>query len=347
LNDILYMAPLSTINFKTSPLSRNSAPKQAQQDIKMKSLRWDSRTCLSLSELKELGIDTKNIRGSNDSSHNHFNNNYSSQGKIFSEGTERTLSEVIMQKPSTALSSKYIPDSRDEQQTQTAYIRDMTEIGKIEGFNVTTIDSPLLTEGNHYMKGPWNKFIMEKTNPWLEDYNLVCDNGSFMSNYNHPILIQELNEYSCNCEINQAEKLNNQINPNSFNINKSCAKKVIVNGGNVLTTLNNEGKTKVLVNEYYLLGIVSKTEGADINEVKEFIAEQLGVDIGDVIYLNLPEQHIDMFLRPGFAGSLFINDFKLSNTVIDNILSTPKFLNVYINDNMKNLCKTFVSVSSI
>ena len=279
-------------NKSTNPVSSNKIQ-----------VKWNRNMAISPQELNELGVDIQPIKS--DNSKAHYENYESSTRKVFTEGTNRRLDEIIMQKPSTAFVT-----NKFEKENQQAYIRDLKEISEIEGFRVVTTSMGKSLN-------MFSQYILEKTNPWLEDYNLMCTNGDTITKSYSDVC-------SCNNDINIAESFNKTM---KYNVNKDCARKIVVNGGNVLTTQNSNGKTTVFINEYYLNNIfqAKKDEGADIGAIKEHVAKTLGVDVEDVRYLNLPKDHIDMHLRPGPNGVMFMNDFSLSINIINKLLSSPKY----------------------
>lgn len=268
-------------------------------------VQWSRKDALSAQELNELGIGIQALP--TDNSANHYEHYESSTRKVLTEGPNRRLSEVVLQRPSTAFFT-----SKSEKRNQEDYIRDLEEVGKLVGFRVVLTDQGKKLD-------PVSKYIYDQPYPWLEDMNLVSGAG-------HTIGPQYSNVPYCNPERNLEESLDTRFR---YDVNKDCAIKLVTNGGNVLTTQDSNGRTKVFINEHRLNGIVrvQKEDGAsvDINEIKRHAAEILGVDESDIIYLNLPDDHIDMHLRPGPNGVMFMNDFNLSANMIDAVLSNPKY----------------------
>ena len=87
------------------------------------------------------------------------------------------------------------------------------------------------------------------------------------------------------------------------------------------------GMSSLLVSTFLLSREGAFTPGTSfpnrLKATKLEIAKELGVDPGQVIYLDQPEFRLDMFLTPGENGQVFIEDPDYSNATINALIKSP------------------------
>lgn len=111
--------------------------------------------------------------------------------------------------------------------------------------------------------------------------------------------------------------------------------RVYLEGGNVMVIPKADGTKGVLIGMSSLLisTFLLSREGAfppstsfpdKLKATRLIIAGELGIDPGQVTYLDQPEFHLDTFLTPGENGQVFIEDPAYSNAIVNALLRGPR-----------------------
>jgi len=181
---------------------------------------------------------------------------------------------------------------------------------------------------------------------WIRDDFLVLSNGAFLAPSSNPRVLDALSDFEAYpvpaghiyargqgrvARMQEIEDLKVFAHQNGIIVKESS---VYLEGGNVLVTHKDDGSKGILIGMSSLLvstfllsleGIVSLNMNFDakLTVTKEMIAQELGVKTTQVIYLDQPFFHLDMFLTPGPDGKIFIEDPSLSNRTIFKLLRQP------------------------
>lgn len=216
-----------------------------------------------------------------------LNESKNSTTGIWSEGLDRNISTIKLSKI---------------HQNNTTFVNELKEIGKEQGFSIDFIES-----GN---------------SPWVEDSSIRRHDGKiYIPLHSNPDDLIELNVQPFVSERGN-ENVSGQgaivYEGHAFSLNIDSENKYYgtsyLEGGNVLNTKNSDGKPAAIVGEesiglsLELMRLENTPE--NVNNVKEQIAKDLGLESNQVTFIPQHEFHIDMIYHPLKNGEIAIPDYQ-------------------------------------
>jgi len=236
---------------------------------------------------------------------------------VISEGIDRHLKTIMI--------SDVLDDPTNYEQSAEVYPA-LQRIGRQEGFTIKVVEA--------------------SPSVWIRDDFLTLTNGALLAPSQNPHVQGALNDLDAYRDPpghvyvadqgrvgrhHEVAAFESHVRETGLVIQHS---RVYLEGGNVLVVPRADGTTGVLIGMSSLLvsTFLLSREGAfapgasfpyKLKATKLVIARELGVDPSQVVYLDQPEFHLDMFLTPGENGQVFIEDPDYSNAVIDALIRDP------------------------
>jgi hypothetical protein len=239
-------------------------------------------------------------------------------GSVINEGINRHLKTILI--------SDLLDDPTTNEQSAEAYPA-LQRIGRQEGFTI--------------------KIVEAAPSVWIRDDFLTLSNGILLAPSQNSHVDEALNDLKAYRDPpghvyatdqgrvgrhHEVAAFESHARENGLAIRHS---RVYLEGGNVLVVPKADGTKGVLIGMSSLLvsTFLLSREGVfapstsfphKLQATKLVIAKELGVDPSQVIYIDQPEFHLDLFLTPGENGQVFIEDPAYSNATINALFRSPE-----------------------
>ena len=244
-------------------------------------------------EEKELQKFVKQLKKGSISIEEISNMNFSKVVTNWSEGIERNIKTIKL--------------NSDIEGTKIH--KELQEIGEEQGFNV--------------------EIIHNSDNQWIEDSSIRRHDGKiYVSNHSNPNgFKQPIGEFTSERgnanAIGQGSVIRHGYGFDLIKREERYYGTSYLEGGNVLNTLLADGTPAALVGESSIgmtlevLGLENTPENLEL--VKNYIAEDLGLSVDKVTFIPQHEFHIDMTYRPLQNGKIAIPDYEEGITQLTNL----------------------------
>ena len=219
---------------------------------------------------------------------------YVSNGKVWSEGTDRIVTAIQINKP----------DTNDD--ILSPILSELQKIADIEGFEVERTDGHLMLEDSSIRRADGKKYVPYHTN--LENQNGE-DNISTYTNRRHSIPYLETEPCDQGTVAESSHSFEIKVSKDELYYGTSY-----LEGGNVLNTVKADGTPAAIIGEESI-GYTLNVMGLDSTEnnielAKKQIAQDLGLKPENITYIPQFNFHIDMRYRPLHNGEIAIPDIE-------------------------------------